>query len=157
MIKSALIFSLSALLNTTTVSSTTLSTYSEKYTNEINELQDDLDWSKIELEEIEEDVEIGFDTKAYLPENFNPLKGKYDLHWDKIELIQLDEEVQLNFNTKTYLPENFNPLKGKYDLNWDTIELVDLEDEVSLNFDTKKYLPEGFDSSKNMHSSEKVL
>ena len=34
-----------------------------------------MDWSKIELIEIEEDIEINFDVKAYLPVGFDPYKG----------------------------------------------------------------------------------
>lgn len=58
--------------------------------------------------EIEEDITFDFDTKKYLPENFNPLKGKYDLDWSKIELIEIEEEVNLGFDVKQYLPVNFN-------------------------------------------------
>lgn len=63
----------------------------------------------IELIELEEEVSFNFDTKNYLPENFNPLKGKDDLDWSKIELVELEEEVSFNFNTKDYLPKHFNP------------------------------------------------
>jgi len=31
--------------------------------------------SKVELIELEEEVELDFDTKDYLPENFNPYQG----------------------------------------------------------------------------------
>ncbi|WP_142783991.1 hypothetical protein [Changchengzhania lutea] len=68
----------------------------------------DLDWDTIELYELEEAVIINFDTKKYLPVNFNPLKGKHDLDWSKIELVELEEPVTINFNTQCYLPENFD-------------------------------------------------
>ena len=35
----------------------------------------DLDWTKIELIEIEEEVEINFNTSLFLPHNFDPCKG----------------------------------------------------------------------------------
>jgi len=111
----------------------------------------DLDINTIEVIEIEEDLDLGFDTANYLPENFNALKGKYDLDWSTIELVELEEEVELNFIPKDYLPEGFNALKGKYDLDWDTIELVELEEEVALNFNTKDYLPEGFNALKGKY------
>jgi len=111
-----------------------------------NNVSNEIDWNKIILVNFEEEVILGFDTKNYLPENFNPLKGKFDLDWNKIELAQLEEEVVLGFDTKNYLPENFNPLKGKFDLDWNKIELVELEEEVVLDFNTKDYLPKDFDA-----------
>lgn len=87
--------------------------------------------------ELDEEINIDFDTKLYLPEGFNPLKGLGNLDWNKIELIELEEEGTIDFDTKQYLPKDFNPLKGLYDLNWDAIELIELEEEVTFNFDTK--------------------
>ena len=72
----------------------------------------DIDWDAIELVEMEEEIELGFDTKDYLPEGFNPLKGMHDLDWSKIELLEIDEEVVIGFETKKYLPTNFNPYVG---------------------------------------------
>ena len=72
----------------------------------------DVDWCAIALVEMEEEVELGFNTKDYLPKGFNPLKGLHDLDWSKIELIELDKEVEIGFNTKDYLPKGFNPFIG---------------------------------------------
>lgn len=102
------------------------------------------DLSCLDVVEIEEDVEIPFDTKKYLPEGFNPLEGKYDLDWNKIELVSLDEDVEIGFDTKDYLPEGFNPLKGLHDLDWSSIYIVELDEEVTLGFDTKNFLPKNF-------------
>jgi len=66
----------------------------------------------VEVVELEEDVEINFDTTEYLPENFNVLAGKNDIDWSEVELVELEEEVELGFDTKDHLPENFNPYKG---------------------------------------------
>lgn len=63
----------------------------------------------IEVFELQEEVSFNFDTKVYLPKNFNPLKGKHDLDWSKIELIELEEEVSFDFDVKEYLPKHFNP------------------------------------------------
>lgn len=111
---------------------------------------DILDINDIEVIELEEEVEFGFDTTKHLPENFNPLKGKNDLDWNTIELIEIEEEVELGFDTKKHLPENFNALKGKHDLDWSTIELIEIEEEIEIDFDTKAYLPHGFDPYKGM-------
>ena len=98
----------------------------------------------IHVIEIEEDVDLGFDTRAYLPVGFNPLKGKDDLDWSKIELIELEEEVDLGFDTSAYLPKGFNALEGKDDLDWSQIELIELEEEIELGFNPRKYLPKDF-------------
>lgn len=73
-----------------------------------------LNVNEIHVVELEEEVEIDFDVTAYLPENFNSLKGKNDIDWSSVELIELDEEVELGFNTKSYLPKDFNPYKGMF-------------------------------------------
>ena len=62
--------------------------------------------------ELEEEVEIGFDTKKYLPENFDPYAGKDSIDWNSIELYELEEEVEIGFDTKKYIPKGFNPYKG---------------------------------------------
>src|SRR5210317_1754388 len=49
----------------------------------------------IKVIEIEEDVEIGFDTKKYLPERFNAYKGMYDIDWSAIELVEIEEDIDL--------------------------------------------------------------
>lgn len=127
MIKLAFIFSTLFAVSTTTITNENLdSNLSEceyltleenalrtaLFTNNFNEDPTDIDWDIIELVELEEEIEIGFNTKDYLPEGFNPLKGLHDLDWSKIELIELDEEVEISFNTKDYLPANFNPYAG---------------------------------------------
>jgi len=66
----------------------------------------------IEVIELDESVEINFNTTEHLPENFNALEGKNDIDWSKVELVELEEEVELGFNTKDYLPNNFNPYRG---------------------------------------------
>ena len=50
----------------------------------------------IEVVEIEEDVEIDFDTKKYLPERFNAYKGMYDIDWSTVKLVEIEEEVDLS-------------------------------------------------------------
>ena len=57
----------------------------------------------IKVVELEEDIEINFDTKKYLPERFNAYKGMYDIDWSKVELVEIEEEVDLSKNES--LPE----------------------------------------------------
>ncbi len=68
----------------------------------------------IHVLEVEEDVCLSFEVSKYLPENFNPLKGKHDLDWSKIDLVELEEDIDLGFDTKDYLPESFNPYQGMF-------------------------------------------
>lgn len=100
--------------------------------------------------DVDEEVTFAFDTKQYLPIDFNPLKGIGDLDWNTIELTEIEEEVFIEIDTKQYLPEDFNALKGMYDLNWESIELVEIEEEVTFAFDTKQYLPDGFNALKGI-------
>ena len=66
----------------------------------------------IDLYEPEEELEIGFDTSAYLPEGFDPKEGMNDIDWSTIDLYEIEEEDDFDFNTKDYLPVGFNPYKG---------------------------------------------
>ena len=59
----------------------------------------------INVVEVEEEVEIDFDTKNYLPKRFNPHKGMHDIDWSTVELVELDEDVDLGLNTQNSLPE----------------------------------------------------
>ena len=59
----------------------------------------------INVVEIEEEVEINFDTKNYLPERFNAHKGTHDIDWNTVELVELEEEVELRLNNHNRLPE----------------------------------------------------
>ena len=123
--------------------------------NEIYEEEFDID--QLEIIEIEEEIDLGFDTSQYLPEGFNPLEGKDDIDWSTIELIEIEEEIDLGFDTAAYLPEGFNPLAGKDDIDWSTIELIEIEEEIDLGFDTKKYLPKGFNPYKGMECDKGVV
>ena len=66
----------------------------------------------IVLYEVEEEIELDFDTTEYLPEDFNARKGMHDIDWSTIELYELEEELDLGFDTSKYLPKNFNPYRG---------------------------------------------
>ena len=61
--------------------------------------------SDINVVELEEEVEINFDTKNYLPERFNANKGMHDINWNAVELVELEEEVELGLNNQNSLPE----------------------------------------------------
>ena len=64
--------------------------------------------------ELEEDLELGFETSDYLPEDFNAKVGMNNIDWNTIKLYEVEEELEIGFNTKDYLPEGFNPFKGMH-------------------------------------------
>lgn len=158
----ALLFSMLLTLNATANTNKNTDTFSECKTGNIEECTlnkilfannkntttNDLDISTIEVVNIEEEVTINFNTKNYLPEGFNALKGKDDLDFSVIELNEIEEEIELDFDTKQYLPKGFNPLKGKWDLDFSTIELIQIEEDDMIGFNTKDYLPKGFNALK---------
>ena len=66
---------------------------------------EDVKVSDINVVELEEDVEINFDTKKYLPKRFNVYKGLHDIDWKLIEVVELEEDIELGFNNQNNLPE----------------------------------------------------
>lgn len=65
------------------------------------------DMSNIEFFEISEEIDLGFDTKSYLPVDFDPYAAASNIH--SIDFIEIEEELIID--TKKYLPENFNAYK----------------------------------------------
>jgi len=65
---------------------------------------EDVNVTDINIVELDEEVEINFDTKNYLPERFNANKGMHDINWNRLELVELEEEVELGLNTQKNLP-----------------------------------------------------
>ncbi|MCR9228237.1 MAG: hypothetical protein NXH90_12520 [Flavobacteriaceae bacterium] len=94
--------------------------------------------------EIEEEIQLGFDTGLYLPEGFDPYAGMETVV-DRIPFIEEEVDFQLDFDTAPYLPEGFNPYKGMvFDIN--EIEVMEIEEDIELDFDFQKYLPKGFNA-----------
>jgi len=96
------------------------------------------------LIEIEEELELDFDTAQYLPEGFNPYAGM-TISGDALGLIAVAEEIELGFNPKDYLPEGFNPYKGMI-FAIEDIVVIEQEEEFIMDFNTQKYLPNSFDA-----------
>jgi hypothetical protein len=64
----------------------------------------------INVIEIEEEIDLGIDTEAYLPYGFDAYKG-YQIDIADICVIEIEEEVELGFDVNDYLPANFDPYK----------------------------------------------
>ncbi|WP_136480270.1 hypothetical protein [Cognatitamlana onchidii] len=71
----------------------------------------------IEVYELEEEVKLGFDTKEYLPADFNPVEG-------------LDLEKQLDFETSMMFEEIFGEIPTIEVLKIEDIELFEVEEEL---------------------------
>jgi len=70
--------------------------------------------ASVSVFELEEEINLTFDTKTHLPEGFDAKEGMNEINWDTIELYELEEEVELGFETKDHLPKNFNPYRGMH-------------------------------------------
>jgi hypothetical protein len=68
---------------------------------------DELNPKDIEVINVEEEVNLGFDTFEYLPLDFNAYAGA-NLSEEDFEIFENQEEVELGFDTAAYLPANFN-------------------------------------------------
>lgn len=86
----------------------------------------------------DETIELGFDTRDYLPNHFDPNSIYVDLA--NIAFIEM-EEPGLGFDTKTYLPNGFDAHAVSTDLS--SIHFIE-DQEITLGFDTQDFLPEGF-------------
>lgn len=97
-------------------------------------------WFDVEYLEMDEIIDLGFDTASFLPDSFDPYAAPFDL----AGINYIEEEAGLDpvFDTSLYLPEGFDP----YEMYVDWEDIVYLEEEdLDLGFDTSKYLPAGFD------------
>ena len=74
--------------------------------------EDIISIDSIKVIELEEEIELDFNTADYLPADFDAREGMGDINWDEIELYEVEEEVELGFDTTAYLPKNFNPYRG---------------------------------------------
>lgn len=100
----------------------------------------DLEIASIAYEVIEESIDLGFDTRAYLPKNFDPYEVYVDLN--AITYIEEDTEETVTAS-KWLLPEGFDP----YGAPEDFMDISYMEEEdLELGFDTRAWLPEGFNA-----------
>ena len=68
---------------------------------------DQLGASEIQVVEINEEIDLGFDAFEYLPIDFNANAGN-NLTEQDFEIFEKEEIVDLGFDTAAYLPTEFN-------------------------------------------------
>ena len=96
----------------------------------------------IVLVEIEEEIDLGFDTAKYLPIGFDAYEG---MAWNMNDIVVEEEEIDLGFDTSLYLPDGFNAYKGMV-FEIDEIVVIEEEEEIILDFDVQNYLPKNFNA-----------
>ena len=108
---------------------------------EVNE-PTELDLDSIVYIEDEEEVDLGFDPAAFLPEGFNPYEAYFDIH--SITYIEETPEVTFDFDVAEYLPDNFDANAYYFDIH--SIDFIDTEEEdmLEMGYDVAAYLPRGF-------------
>nr|WP_299344610.1 hypothetical protein [Allomuricauda sp.] len=74
---------------------------------ELNNPVEKFDVNSVEFVEDDQDLDLGFDTATYLPENFDPYSGIISVK--AINYIDICDEVDLGFETNGYLPTGFDP------------------------------------------------
>jgi len=91
---------------------------------------------------IEDEIEIdlGFDTADYLPEDFDA----YQVYFDLNSVDYIEDDYTLEWDTQAYLPKEFNAYAYPSDVQ--SINYIDEADRIVLDFNAKLYLPEGFDA-----------
>lgn len=93
-----------------------------------------------------EETPFDFNTKEFLPEDFDPYKG---LIIDESYLLA-STEIGFEFNTVEYLPENFDAYRG---MIVDESSLL-IEEPIDFDFNLQDYLPANFDAYEGMITIE---
>ncbi|MBT8281244.1 MAG: hypothetical protein KJO16_06670 [Muriicola sp.] len=102
-----------------------------------------LELSAIQYLEDFAEVDLGFNTADYLPENFDPYKVYFDLA--SVTYVNVIEEEVDDLDLSSNLPEGFDPYT--FPAHFRDVSFIE-EEDISLGFDTKDYLPAGFDPYK---------
>ncbi|MRX62555.1 hypothetical protein [Maribacter luteus] len=112
------------------------------FANDTKRDDDNFDINSIVYIEDDTEVELGFDTSDYLPEDFNAHEHYFDING----LEYIEETMILDVDTKTYLPQDFDAYAFPTDVQ--SLNFIDMEEDapIDLGFDTKQYLPENFNA-----------
>ena len=100
--------------------------------------KDKFDINSITYIEDEIEIDLGFDTADYLPEDFDAHQVYFDLNG----VDYIEEDLSIEWDTKEYLPKEFNAYAYPTDVQ--SINFIDGSDTFALGFDTQNYLPLNF-------------
>lgn len=112
------------------------------FANDSKKDDDNLDINSIDYIEDDMEVELGFNTSDYLPEDFNA----HEFYFDLSDVSYIKEGSIIDLDTKQYLPKGFDAYAYPSDVQ--SINYIDVVGDapVELGFDTEQYLPENFDA-----------
>ncbi len=65
-----------------------------------NNHEDPLSIAAIAVYELDEEVELNFNTGDYIPKNFNAKEGMNEIDWNTIELFKPEEELDIDLKTE---------------------------------------------------------
>lgn len=103
-----------------------------EHTGEFN-----LDVDGITYLEVEEAVNLDFDTAAYLPADFNPYAAPSNFR--HVSFIEDTVEIDLGFNPEDYLPEGFDPHRFFFDIH--SIEYIEEEELLDIDLVILNQIP----------------
>ncbi len=98
------------------------------------------DINSIAYIEDEIEIDLGFDTADYLPEDFDAHQVYFDING----VDYIEEDFDIEWDTKEYLPKEFNAYAYPTDVQ--SINFIDGSDTIEVGFDTADYLPEDFNA-----------
>ena len=105
-----------------------------------SETPENLDLNQITYLEADATIELGFDAKAYLPENFDPTTFYFNVA--TVVYMEATEDIDLGLDTTDYLPNDFDA----YAQPEDVMDVSYMEEtDYIVGFDTATFLPEAFD------------
>ena len=100
---------------------------------------DPCDINSIVYLEDEAEIELGFDTADYLPEDFDP----YTFYFD-INTVEFMEDDEFNVDLTQYLPTDFNAYAHPKDFR--SVSYIDPEDSIEPILEGPGNLHGGFDA-----------
>ncbi|MCP4975057.1 MAG: hypothetical protein GY931_02760 [Maribacter sp.] len=110
------------------------------FANDPTTEKEKFDINSIVYIEDEIEIDLGFDTADYLPEDFDA----YQVYFDLNSVNYIEEDFTLEWDTKAYLPKGFDAYAYPSDVQ--SINYIDESDAFEVGFDTKAYLPSNFNA-----------
>jgi hypothetical protein len=107
------------------------------------ETENSIETEDIKIYEIEEEINLGFDPKVYLPTDFNPYEGMNTLE-------------ELDFEAKIAFEAVFGTIYKEEILKIEDIKVYEIEEEINLGFNTQECLPTDFNPYEGMNTKEEL-